>query len=119
MDTCEQEPVVVTVILGEDREFFFGIKDNDEDVYINLTGVTEIVLSVPAALGGSTDFKLSLAEITITDASKGKFKVVASAAKTALFKLGKLSIETVITFTGGKLRIAQIEHAFIVKKRLF
>lgn len=46
----------VTLIQGEDREIQFQIKDTEEDVYVDLTGVTMITTKVAAATTGAIDF---------------------------------------------------------------
>lgn len=119
MDSCVTTPTQINMIQGEDRELFFGIKDKDEGIYLNLTGVTEISVSVPSTTAGvPVIFLYSATEVQVTDATRGKFKVVATDTKTALFKLGEISVEIVIDW-GTTRRIAQLEKAILVKKRLF
>lgn len=50
---------MTTLIQGEDREISFGIKDVNEDIYIDLTGNTEISCKLAATLGGFVEFKKS------------------------------------------------------------
>jgi hypothetical protein len=47
------------MIQGEDRTLHFGLKDTDEDVFIDLTGATEIEFEIAATAGGSVSCKLS------------------------------------------------------------
>ena len=118
MDSCVTTPTQVTLIQGEDRELFFGVKDVAEGVYINLTGATEISVSIPSTTSGvPVVFLLTATEVVVTDATKGKFKVVASDAKTILAKLGEVSVEIVMDW-GTTRRIAQLDKAIVVKKRL-
>lgn len=108
----------VSIIQGEDREINFGVKDSEDDVYINLTGATEITVKTAAAAGGSVDFTLTATEVVVTDATAGKFKVNMSDTKTSLIKLGEQSVEVIIDI-GTNRRIVQLEKALLIKKKLF
>lgn len=108
----------VTIIQGEDREINFGVKDSGEDVYIDLTGATEIAVKIAAAAGGSVDFLLSVSEVVVTEAAKGKFKIVMSDSKTSLLRLGERDVEVIIDW-GSNRRIVQAEKALSVAKRIF
>lgn len=109
---------MTTLIQGEDREISFGIKDVNEDIYIDLTGATEISCKLAATLGGSVEFLLSVTEIIVTDPTKGKFKVVMSDTKSALIKLGDRDVEVTVDW-GTTRRIVQAFKAITVVKRLF
>jgi hypothetical protein len=109
---------MITIVQGEDREISFGLKDINEDVYIDLTGATQISFKVLATSGGSVECLLSAAEVVVTDAIKGKFKVVLSDTKSALIKLGERDIEVTIDW-GTTRRIVQSTKAITVVKRLF
>ena len=108
----------VTLIQGEDREINFGVKDSGDDVYINLTGATEISVKTSATAGGAVEFTLTALEVVITDASTGKFKVIMTDTKTSLIKLGEQSVEVVVDI-GTNRRIVQLEKALVIKKKLF
>ena len=108
----------VTLIQGEDREINFGVKDSEDDVYINLTGATEITVKTSATAGGSVDFTMTATEVVITDAPTGRFKVVMSDTKTSLIKVGEQSVEVIIDI-GTSRRIVQLEKALLIKKKLF
>lgn len=111
----------IIIVQGEDRELNFGIKDPEKEVFIDLTGVTEMEF-ITAGTSGSVSFKLSASEITVTNALEGKFKLNASDVKTALLKIGDQNVEVVVDWgaaTAGKRRIAQAEKALTIKKRYF
>lgn len=108
----------VTLIQGEDREINFTVVDSEECIALNLTGATEIAVKIAATAGGAVTFLLSVAEVVVTDAIKGKFKVVMSDTKTALSKLGEQSVEVIIDISTNR-RIVQLEKALLIKKKLF
>lgn len=116
--SCTTTTTMVSMIQGEDRTLNFGVKDTDEDVYIDLTGATEITFSIGATAGGSVDCTLTATEIVVTDAEKGKFQVTISDTKSALVKLGERDIEIIIDW-GTTRRIVQATKAVNVIKRLF
>lgn len=116
--SCSTSTSMVTMIQGEDRTLHFGLKDTDEDVYIDLTGATAIEFEIAAAAGGSVSCTLAASEIVITDAVKGKFSVTISDTKSALVKLGERDIEVTVDW-GTDRRIVQSSKAINVIKRLF
>lgn len=109
---------VATVVQGEDRTINFGIKDINEDVYIDLTGATAMSFKIAATAGGSVECTLLATEIAITDAVKGKFRVTLSDTKSALIKLGERDIEVIVDW-GTTRRIVQSTKAVNVIKKLF
>lgn len=112
----------IIIVQGEDRELFFGLKDPEKEVFIDLTGVTEMEFLVAAAAGGTVSFTMGASEITITSATEGKFQLNASDVKTALMKVGELNVEVLVDWaapTAGTRRIAQAEKAITVKKRFY
>ena len=92
----------VTIIQGEDRDISFGVKDTDEDIYIDLTGASEITMKIAATAGDSVACTMSAGEILITDAPKGKFIVSIHDAKTALAKVGLRDVEVIIDWAAPK-----------------
>ena len=109
---------MITLIQGEDREINIGLKDAEEDVYIDLTGNTEISFKIAATLGGAVNFLKTSSEIVVTDATRGKFKVVMSDTKTALIAMGEQDIEVTVDW-GSTRRIVQSLSAIEVIERLF
>lgn len=116
--SCSTVTTTVNMIQGEDRTLHFGLKDTDEDVYIDLTGSTAIEFKIGAAAGGSVSCTLAASEIVVTDAVKGKFSVTISDTKSALVKLGERDIEVIVDW-GATRRIVQSSKAINVVKRLF
>lgn len=108
----------VTLIQGEDREINFTVIDSEESIALDLTGATEITVKVAATAGGAVTYLLSLAEVVVMDAPKGKFKVIMSDTSTLLIKLGEQSVEVIIDI-GVNRRIVQLEKALVIKKKLF
>lgn len=99
MSSCTSTivPTQITLIQGEDRDLFFGVKDKEEQVFLDISLASEITVTAPSTtVGVPVVFKLTDGEIVITDGTKGKFKVEASDAKTLLLKLGELSLEITI-----------------------
>lgn len=109
---------VVNMFQGEKRQANFTITDSTNDQPVNLTGVTEITVSVPQVNSGIVSFTLTAVEIVVTDATKGKFQLTMSIAKTALFKIGSLTVQVKISFSATDIRVQQIAGAFIVSKQL-
>lgn len=109
---------MTTLVQGEDREISFGLKDINEDVYIDLTGNTEISVKLNATAGGSVEFTKTATEVVVTDATKGKFKIVITDTKSSLIRLGERDVEVTIDW-GTTRRIVQAFKAITVVKRLF
>lgn len=110
------------VIQGEDRVLRMGAIDSAEKTYIDLTGVTEITVSLAATTGPAISFLLSASEVAIVDAAKGKFNVTMSDTKTALLKVGEPIVEVILDRgapTAGNRRIMQIEKQVLVKKKQY
>ena len=108
----------VTLIQGEDREINFTVIDSEESIALDLTGSTEITVKVAATAGGAVSFTKTASEVVVTDATKGKFKVIMSDTKTGLSKVGDQSVEVIIDI-GTARRIVQLEKALLIKKKLF
>jgi hypothetical protein len=103
----------ILIVQGEDRDLPFGVKDIEEDVYIDITTATAISVN-----GTPVEFTMAASEVTITDGPKGKFSVKMSDTKTALMKLGALDLEVVIDF-GSDRRIIQSKAVLNIVKALF
>jgi hypothetical protein len=109
---------VVNMFQGEKRLANFTITDSTNDQPVDLTGISEITISVPQVNSGIVSFTKTLLEIVVTDALKGKFQLTMSSAKTALFKAGTLTIQVNLDFGASDIRVQQIAGAFIVSKQL-
>jgi hypothetical protein len=108
----------VTLIQGEDREINFTVIDSEDSIALDLTGATEISVKIAATSGGAVIFLMSNSEVIVTEAVKGKFKVIMSDTNTSLIKIGDQSVEVIIDI-GTNRRIVQLEKALSIKKKLF
>lgn len=108
----------ILIVQGEDRDLPFGVKDIEEDVYIDITTATAISVKTSGANGTPVEFTMAASEVTVTDGPKGKFSVKMSDTKTALMKLGALDLEVVIDF-GSDRRIIQSKAVLNIVKALF
>lgn len=116
--TCENECEKLSIIQGEDRDFFVRITDECSGDNYDLTGLT----AAKAIFKGTTanvEATLAASEIAIvTPAENGKIQVFLSDAKTALLKTGtNQPIELELTF-GADKRIIKLSNVLTVTARI-
>ena len=109
---------VINMFQGEKRQANFTITDVTNEQPVNLTGISEITVAVPQVNSGIVTFTMTAVEIVVTDAAKGKFQLTISAAKSALFKVGTLTIQVKLDFGLSDIRVKQIAGAVVVAKQL-
>lgn len=113
---------LITIVQGEDRTLTFTLQEIDSNgvtTYMNLVGVTEIDLRVPAAAGSFLSFKMSATKIAILDHEGGVFKVTISDTESSLIRVGVDHSLEVIIDVGTTRRIAQLLKAITVVRRLY
>lgn len=96
----------VQILQGTSAVITIYLSDGDSGKPRDLTAVTEIIASVPAAAGGCVLAKLSLSQITIlSPATSGGFNINFTAAMTALMAVSPGAFSTSGTFTALNLSV--------------
>ncbi len=116
-----------TIIAGQDKTLTAQLINimNGVRTLFDLTSATEIEAIFLNADGSFLEKKLSLSQITVTNAPSGIFQINLLAADTALLALTNLtppivypSIEVHVTI-GGKLTIINMMNCINIVQRLF
>jgi hypothetical protein len=90
----------ITIIRGEDRTVQLGVRNADGSPY-DLSGATEIVITLENENGTTTDFKLSLGAMAVVTPLAGLMSLTITAAQSAILKVGNtMDMQASITSSG-------------------
>lgn len=113
--SCE----TVTIIKGEDREFYVRVTEECSGNNYDLTGVTEVKALFKPQTGSNVEITLADSEIEIVSpAANGLLKLMISDTKSALLKSGSAQTFEIEIVKGSDKRIIQVEKLFNVIARI-
>ncbi len=113
--SCE----TVTIIKGEDREFFVRIQEECTGNNYDLTGVTVAKAVFKSQSGTNVEITLAASEIEIVSpAQNGLLKLKINDTNTALLKAGNLQTFEIEIEKGTEKRIIQLEKLLNVVSRI-
>lgn len=116
--SCEDECGKLSIIQGEDRDFFIRITDECSGDNYDLTGLTA-AKAIFKGTSANVEVTLAASEIAVVSpAENGKLQITLSDTKTALLKTGpNQPIELELTF-GSDKRIIKLTNVLTVTGRI-
>ena len=113
--SCE----TVTIIQGEDRDFFVRITDECSGNNYDLTSLTAAKAIFKATTGANIEITLAASEIVvISPATNGQIRLLINDTKSALLKKGAAQTFEIELSFGSDKRILQIVELLTVVARI-